>query len=57
MFTLGDKPVPDSKVHGDNMGPTWVLPAPAGPHVGPMNLAIRGTWSNYNQVTDATPHQ
>ena len=24
-----------------NMGPTWVLSAPAGPHVGPMNLALR----------------
>ena len=23
---------PDSKVHGDNMGPTWVLLAPDGPH-------------------------
>ena len=23
------------------MGPTWVLQAPDGPHVGPMNLAIR----------------
>ena len=23
------------------MGPTWVLLAPTGPHVGPMNLAIR----------------
>ena len=33
--------VPDSKVHRANMGPTWVLPAPDGPHVGPMNLAIR----------------
>ena len=32
---------PDSKVHGANMGPTWVLSAPSGPHVGPMNLAIR----------------
>ena len=31
----------DSKVHGANMGPTWVLSAPDGPHVGPMNLAIR----------------
>ena len=30
----------DSKVHGANMGPTWVLSAPDGPHVGPMNLAI-----------------
>ena len=32
---------PDSKVHGANMGPTWVLSSPDGPHVGPMNLAIR----------------
>ena len=32
---------PDSKVNGANMGPTWVLSAPDGPHVGPMNLAIR----------------
>ena len=31
---------PDSKVHGANMGPTWVLSAPDGPHVGPMNFAI-----------------
>ena len=23
------------------MGPTWVLSAPGGPHVGPMNLVIR----------------
>ena len=33
--------IPDSKVHGANMGPTWVLSAPDGPHVGSMNLAIR----------------
>ena len=32
---------PYSKVQGANMGPTWVLSAPDGPHVGPMNLAIR----------------
>ena len=32
---------PDSKVHGANMGPTWVLSAPDGPHIGPMNLAIK----------------
>ena len=36
-----DMIIPDSKVHGANMGPTWVLSAPDGPHVGPMNLAIR----------------
>ena len=34
--------VPDSKFHGASMGPTWVLSAPDGPHVGPMKLAIRG---------------
>ena len=33
---------PCSKVHGTNTGPTWVLSAPDGPHIGPMNLAIRG---------------
>ena len=33
--------IPDSTVHGANMGPTWVLSAPDGPHVGPMNLVIR----------------
>ena len=28
-------------VHVANMGPTWALSAPDGPHVGPMNLTIR----------------
>ena len=32
---------PPYPVHGANMGPNWVLSAPDGPHVGPMNLAIR----------------
>ena len=36
---------PDSKVHGANMGPTWVLSAPDGLHVGPMNLVIRDTYT------------
>ena len=31
----------ENKVHGANMGPTWALSAPDGPHGGPMNLAIR----------------
>ena len=31
----------DNKVHGANMGPTWVLSAPDGPHFGLMNLDIR----------------
>ena len=34
--------VPDSKFRVANMELTWVLAAPGGPHVGPMNLAIRG---------------
>ena len=32
---------PDNKYHGANMGSIWVLSAPDGSHVGPMNLAIR----------------
>ena len=36
----GSKP-PDNKVHGADMGPTWVLLGPDGPHIGPMNLAIK----------------
>ena len=35
--------VPDSKVHGANMGPTWGRQDPGGPHFGPMNFAI---WVN-----------
>ena len=31
---------PDSKVHGDNMGPIWGRQDPDGSHVSPMNLAI-----------------
>ena len=30
----------DSKIHGANMGPTWVMRAPGEPHGGPTNLAI-----------------
>ena len=41
--------IPDSKVHGANMGPTWVLSAPDGPHFGPMNLAIRDSGQQYEQ--------
>ena len=32
--------IPDSKVHGANMGPIWGRQDSVGPHVGPMNLAI-----------------
>ena len=37
----GPQKYPDSKVHGANMGPTWVLSATDGPHVGSTNLATR----------------
>ena len=39
------------KVHGANMGPTWVLSSPDGPHVGPMNLAI-GMGISHNNAHD-----
>ena len=32
--------IPDSKVHGANMGPIWGRQDPGGLHVGPKNLAI-----------------
>ena len=38
---LTEKHIPDNKVNGVNMGPTWVLSAPDGPHAGPMNFTIR----------------
>ena len=41
LYILECRSFPDSKVHGANMEPTWVLSAPDGLHVGPMNLAIR----------------
>ena len=44
-FCSGGDDFPDSKVHGTNMGPTWVLSALDGPHVVPMNLAISVSFS------------
>ena len=41
IFSYGYINIPDSKVHGANMGPTWVLFAPDGPHVGPINFVIK----------------
>ena len=32
--------IPDSKVHGANMGPIWGRQDPGGPHAGAMNFAI-----------------
>ena len=41
IILYADIALPDNKFHGANMGPTWVLSASDGSHVGPMNLAIR----------------
>ena len=50
-----DRTFPESKVHGANMGPTWVLPSPGGPHVGPINLAARDTnWQDSAPPSEGT---
>ena len=36
-----DSNIPDSRDHGAKLGPTWVMSAPDGPHVRPMNLATK----------------
>ena len=47
--------IPDSKVHGANMGPIWGRQAPGGLNVGPMNFAI---WDLYNALlTSQGDHQ
>ena len=52
---------PDSKIHGANMGSTWVLSAPDGPHVDPMNLAIGvcliSFWGTHAKVDHGCGHK
>ena len=48
---------PDSKVHGTNMGPTWVLSAQDGPHVSPINIAIRVNNVQILLYSGRAPHQ
>ena len=55
MTMSGNHGFPESKVHRDNMGPTWVLSAPYGPHVGPMNLAIKVLRKYEQNLTYRTP--
>ena len=46
---------PDSKVRGANMGPTWVLSASDGPHVGPM--CYHGpSWSTISCINNTLTH-
>ena len=48
--------VPDSKFHVANMGLTWVLSAPDGPHVGPMYLPIRGNLIAISGIAVPVPY-
>ena len=49
-----NKYLPDSKVHGANMGPIWGQQDPGGPRVGPMNFAI---WAIVQEFSlHAIPH-
>ena len=49
----GSNTDPGSNVYGVNMGPTWVLSASDGPHVGPMKLAIRGPFDYLVYIPEA----
>ena len=40
--------IPDSKVHGANIGPTWGRQDPVGPYVGHVNLA---NWDVFKSLT------
>ena len=40
-FYITIERLPDSKVHGANIGPSCVLSAPVGPHVYPVHVFIR----------------
>ena len=44
---------PDNKDYGANMGPTWVLSSPGGPHAGPMKPAIWQVKENHAQCYGA----
>ena len=41
---------PDSKANEANMGPIWGRQDPGGPHVGPMNFAIRVWRTHYSVI-------
>ena len=43
-----DYTIPDSKVHGANMGPIWGRQDPGGPHVGHLSFAI---WDNMKWIS------
>ena len=45
VYSIG---LPDSKVHGANMGPIWGRQDPGGPYAGPMNFAI---WADHFYIS------
>ena len=45
LMQIAKNILPDSKVHGANVGPIWGRQDPGGPHVGPMNFAI---WAGFS---------
>ena len=44
--------IPESKIHGANVGPTWGRQDPGGPHVGHANLAICDNLNYSNDIID-----
>ena len=48
--------IPDSKVHGANIGPTSVLAAPDGRHVGPMNFCYQGSCFSHRLLMTCRKH-
>ena len=40
LMVPSPEPIPDSKIHGANMGPVWGQQYPGRPHVGLTNVAI-----------------
>ena len=47
--------LPDSKVHGANMGPIWGRQGPDGPHVSPMNFAVWAGKLKHLNASNADP--
>ena len=56
FLTSSLKAVPDSKVYGAYMGPSWGRQDPDGPHVGPMILAIWGVMALMQLATYHRQH-
>ena len=53
-YNMNNNYVPESKVHGANMGPTWVLSTPDGPMLAPWTLlsSTAGGYPRYVLFSD-----